>query len=326
MIAWTKSEPRDAAEWFARLNSGALAQAEREQFEGWLVDDVDNALALAKLDALWRDTEALKIHPDILRMREQAVAGLRCRRTQRIALGAVAACLFAGLIIGALLLGRDWLSTTDQNQMFATRIGQRSSIVLADGSLAILDTNSLLRVQFDDDERHVELVRGRAFFKVAHRSKSSFVVKAGGHNVVALGTQFDVDLRDTELRVDLTEGHLRVRENAGVKRGAAEVDMYPGYRLVANARGVSVRKIDTLTATSWLRGRLYFDDATLGEIAAELTRYSKRPIIVDPAVASRRMSAVLSSDSPETFIASADALGLAHGEMGPDGYRLSAKK
>ncbi|HWT52331.1 MAG TPA: hypothetical protein VN113_09150, partial [Caulobacter sp.] len=70
-------------------------------------------------------------------------------------------------------------------------------------------------------------------------------------------------------------------------------------------------------------GRLVFDDAPLGVIAAELSRYSTQPITVTPEVADRRMSAVLPAKDPEAFVASVEALGLARRAPG-GGYALIA--
>jgi transmembrane sensor len=66
-----------------------------------------------------------------------------------------------------------------------------------------------------------------------------------------------------------------------------------------------------------------FDDAPLSVIATELNRYSNEPIVVAPAIAGRRMSAVLPASDPDAFIASAEALGLAKRAPG-ERYGLTA--
>jgi transmembrane sensor len=210
-----------------------------------------------------------------------------------------------------------------QPTVYATRVGQTMSVGLPDGSLAVLDTNSELRAWSPGKERRLELVRGRALFKVAKDPSRPFVVRAGDHSVTALGTRFDVDLRPASFKVVLVEGRVRVRSDRPAAGPATSVDMNAGYQLVAGEGGWNLSRTDTRSAEGWTSGRLVFDDAPLSAIAAELNRYTVQPIVVAPEVAGRRMSAVLPSSDPDAFIASAEALGLARRASGAR-YALAA--
>lgn len=311
MTALTGPVVGRAAEWLARLRSGGMSPAEHAALDQWLADDPAHGRAFAEAERMWRDLDALKAHPEMLRMREQATVDLRQARFRHLAAAAVAACLLIAICAGALVTYQNGLPWRQPAQTFATRIGQRSSIALADGSLVVLDTNSEVQVLPGGDERRLKLVRGRAFFKVAHRPNLPFIVRAGEHSVTALGTQFDVDLRPDAFRVALTEGRVRVRAEKPSGPPEPSVDMNAGYELVASGRSIRLNRIDERTATGWMTGRLVFDSATLGEIAGELNRYSHQPIIVDRSIAGMRMSGVFPSADPEAFLAAAEALGLA---------------
>ena len=66
--------------------------------------------------------------------------------------------------------------------------------VLADNSVLHLNTDSSVTVRYSKTERLVTLTSGEAVFEVAHESGRAFRVLAGGAEVVALGTKFDVRL------------------------------------------------------------------------------------------------------------------------------------
>lgn len=303
-----KERAAEVADWFARRRAGPLSGEQEAAFQAWLAAAPENRAAFEEASALWSGLNDLRGDPRLMRLREDARAAVRARKTRRLA-GAIAACAVVALGGAALWQALD--RAAPQPTTYATRVGQTMSVSLPDGSLAVLDTNSELRAWTPGRERRLELVRGRAFFKVAKDPVHPFVVRAGTHSVTALGTQFDVDLRPASFKVVLSEGRVRVRSERPAAGAASAIDMNAGYQLVAGDGDWSLARADTRDAESWVAGRLVFDDAPLGVIAAELSRYSTEPIRVAPEVADRRMSAVLPAKDPDAFLASAEALGLA---------------
>ena len=324
MSAALQDRAAEVAEWFARHRAGALTPDDQIAFQAWLDADPGNREAFEAASGLWGDFEGLRTDPRLMRLREEAKGAVGQRRVRR-RIGAIAAC--AALVLGgaAAWQGGRYLFgvIAPAPTTYATRIGQTMSVSLPDGSLAVLDTNSELRAWAPGQTRRLELVRGRAFFKVAKDPAHPFVVRAGDHSVTALGTQFDVDLRPASFKVVLSEGRVRVKSGRPAAGAASSVDMNAGYQLVARDGDWNLSRADTRSAEGWVSGRLVFDDAPLAVIAAELSRYSTAPISVAPDVADRRMSAVLPAKDPEAFVASTEALGLARRAPG-GGYALTA--
>ena len=314
----------EVAAWFARRRAGPLTPDDQIAFQAWLDADPSNREAFDAASDLWSDFDDLRIDPRLMRLREEARSAVGQRRARRM-VGAVAACLALVVSAAAVWQGVRYLSgvIAPQPTTYATRVGQTMSVSLPDGSLAVLDTNSELRAWALGKTRRLELIRGRAFFKVAKDPAHPFVVRAGDHSVTALGTQFDIDLRPASFKVVLSQGRVRVKSDRPAMGAASAIDMNAGYQLVARGGDWNLSRADTQNAEGWVTGRLVFDDAPLGEIAAELGRYTVAPITVSPEVADRRMSAVLPAKDPEAFIASAEALGLARRASGP-GYVLTA--
>src|SRR4029077_10931085 len=96
------------------------------------------------------------------------------------------------VLVGGILIRHVPLSVDPAAGEFATQIGQRSSINLADGSIVVLNTASRIQVSFDARIRRVQLLSGQAWFEVAKNQVRPFIVEAGDRIVTAHGTAFDV--------------------------------------------------------------------------------------------------------------------------------------
>jgi ferric-dicitrate binding protein FerR (iron transport regulator) len=88
--------------------------------------------------------------------------------------------------------------------------GENRSVSLAAGSTVILGGDSRIDVRYSEHERHIELVRGEAFFKVAHDSERPPTVSAGHAIVTAVGTAFDARCGVDKVLVSVVEGRVRV--------------------------------------------------------------------------------------------------------------------
>src|SRR3546814_20403330 len=101
-------------------------------------------------------------------------------------------------------------------------------------------------------ERHVELLSGRAFFKVAHNPSRPFTVTAAGKRVRAIGTAFEVSMNGGEVAVVLAEGKVRVEE---VEKAGNGTDMTPGRQLVLTDRRWTMSHVDVKKEPGWAEGR-----------------------------------------------------------------------
>ncbi|MGH8209876.1 MAG: FecR family protein [Steroidobacteraceae bacterium] len=202
----------------------------------------------------------------------------------------------------------------------STGIGERSILVLADGSKVTLNTASAVRVDYRGHERRVTLVQGEAFFDVAKNRMRPFVVSAGSRDVIAVGTAFDVRLHDRQIKVTLVEGKVRIdrvvdRAEVGtpLAQPVSAVVLEAGSALVAQEGGTDhVERLDAARATSWLTGKLVFDGERLIDVVAEMNRYShERLEIADPALNARKVSGVFDATGGSTFAKALEAYGIA---------------
>jgi transmembrane sensor len=299
-----------AAYWHGVFDDGEPDAGRRELFETWLASDSAHRVAYASVERAWAGMASAGVNERILAMRRVALAAPRHPRATRARPAAIAASIIVvvGLVAGILLRDRLWGADSIAGE-FATQVGERSNIILTDGSTVVLNTDSRIRVAFDGQVRRVQLLAGQAWFEVAKNQPRPFVVEAGNRKVTAHGTAFDIRLEDhDQIQVTLIEGRVSVEaltsSGAGANIPVDHEDLLPGDQLiVTGTRPASKRKTDVAKATSWREGQIIFDDDTLGAAIAEINRYSaKKIVLADPRLASLRMSGVFIAGHSDSFV------------------------
>ena len=289
----------EAAEWFERLRRPAVTARALKDFHAWKRSET-NAAAFRRVEAGWRATGALVGHPEVQAAAREALARrpLRRRRDWRqiwmpaTALGALALILLAWADLGVF-------------PAYRTGVGEQRLVALEDGSRVRLNTDSVIRVAYWCDRRRVFLRRGQAFFEVAHDPARPFVVSAGGAQVRALGTRFDVRRDHGAVAVTLVDGRVRVAASRG---DAAE--LAPNQQLEVTSGGLSPVQAAPADALSWTRGRLVFRDTPLSAAIAEVNRYSARKIDLAEAsgLADEPVSGVFDTGDVDAFAAAVAAV------------------
>lgn len=327
----TIGDARDvAAGWFARQRSGDMTETDEAALERWLAAAPEHGAAYESVRRAWSGAAALRADPQVLALRERWNGP---RATRRSAFGPIAAAVLAAASL-ATAGGVGWRVWSGphplKDESFQTAVGERSTVELPDGSEMVLSTDTVVRTRADRERRLVYLERGQAYFKVAHNPARPFVVAAGGKTVTALGTAFEVRLDGKQVKVTLVEGRVRVESPlpspvhpgdrpaataAGVSVASTQaVDMNAGSQLVAPARVADwrVTAANVVVETSWTRGQLIFDDASLASVVEELNRYSGKKIVLDdPALETARVSGVFRPGQVESFVRTVEAYRLA---------------
>jgi transmembrane sensor len=310
---------RTAADWFARKRSGRMTAEEARELEAWLAADFERQAALESVELMWAASDAIRSDPAVLAIREEALEQERPRRRLVVG-GAIAASLAALIVTGAFLTGRpDVLMLGPRT--FSTSLGQTSTISLPDGSKVTLDADTVLRARETADRRSLELVKGRAFFRVAKDPRRPFVVAARGKTVTAIGTAFDVSLERHGVQVTLLEGKVKVDAPVPAAaplapRRAQSTEMTAGSQLVAPDNGSwRVAKVDASQEVSWAAGQLVFAGKSLAQVAAELNRRSEKKVIIDdPSVGRAVISGSFDAGDVEGFVRAVEGYGLARVE------------
>ncbi|HEX7981667.1 MAG TPA: FecR domain-containing protein [Gemmatimonadaceae bacterium] len=177
-------------------------------------------------------------------------------------------------------------SSAPQYQTATTTRGQRASLTLGDGTRVILGPASTLRYDVTSRARRVELT-GLAQFQVVHDASRPFVVRAGRAEATDVGTTFTVRAFADEDAVVLavTEGEIALRAGTG------QLSLSAGQVGRVDSTGVQRLAGAPSDYAQWVGGQLAFQDATLSDVARELSRWFDTDVRVDARVAQRRVSA-----------------------------------
>jgi len=281
-----------AADWLWRQQSSDWCLADQAALDEWLAESRYHLVAYWRLKAVWERTERLAaLRP--LRTRLETSPNRRFPKLQFLAAG----CAVAFVAIAATY---KWSAHDDR---YATAVGQRATVRLADGSQIELNTNSAISVSMGIRSRSVVLSKGEAFFRIHHDAARPFAVLAAGHRIVDLGTEFSVRRTGNQLEVALVEGRARL-EAVGSDVQHHATDLTPGEVAVATAESLSVSKVPTRSirnALAWRIGKLVFNHVTLAEAAAEFNRYNGTKLVVKPNVADLKVSGTFDAGSIGPF-------------------------
>jgi transmembrane sensor len=308
-----------AAEWLARREAG-LSSAEEQSFQTWLAADARHRAAYAELEQTWAWLDGVRAailpagapNPDAL--------APRSRRRRPVWLAPV---LAAAAVLAVAYAGW-WRPAGAAAQSFAgeaaTAIGGIQKLDLPDGSVVRLNTDSRVEVRFTAGERRLRLIRGEAHFTVAKNPSRPFFVEAGTVAVRAVGTAFNVRLRDQEVEVLVTEGRVQVADPvegrsllvprapevapllvAGERAVVVQAAAGAAPRPRAHVQPLAAPEIDRVLA--WRDRRIEVVAAPLADIVREFNRFNRQQLeIAEPALAARRFGGSFRADEPETFV------------------------
>src|SRR6185312_6504135 len=189
-----------AADWLAREDRGLTAQ-EAEALELWLGSSTLHRVAYLRLKAAWRRADRLAA------LKSPVSPPPERRPFMRHAISAIAAALVIALGAGVWLGQQDPIA---QAQAYATQVGERQTVRLADGSQLELNTNTRVHASVTATLRLVTLDAGEAYFDVVHDQNRPFTVIAGNRRITDLGTKFTVFRNGDDVRVTVREGRVKV--------------------------------------------------------------------------------------------------------------------
>jgi transmembrane sensor len=324
--------PEDAAAWLIRLEGQTTPQL-WDDFQAWLETDKRHEAAFIRLRTAWTRCDRFKLlRPADGRVDQNLLGQVPIvdtddpapesdrvgaaeppqdridRRRWLLFVGATAAAT-----AGVGMLG--WLSAEHRRwTYFETDVGGNKRAVLADRSLVLLNTDSRLRVRLANARRDSELIRGEAFFTVAHEKSRPFYVKAGRTLVCAIGTAFSVRIHDDRsVEVLVASGRVamgttepgsgsgsQVLPVSAPQAGPDEsVSDGPGsLHIRQQPPGYVARKL------AWTTGNISFDGETLTEAVSEFNRYNRRHLVIaDPAIAHMKVGGSFEANDPESFAA-----------------------
>jgi len=307
--------PANASEWLAEASTHPLTASQKAALADWLRESPAHVREFLQATLIQQDLGKLNISPEKIDswINDAKSAG---QEPRRIALalkptfaggrgvpGQVASLAarrpshwLAAASLAVVLLGLGVVLSWEAGR-YSTAFGEQRTVTLADGSVIELNTDSALQVRYTEHLRAIHLIKGEAFFKVAHDAARPFIVSAGEAKVKAVGTEFNVRMGNVSTLVSVIEGTVEVGEDTPDARAASGAGIESAVRVTtgeeasitpASARKSTIRlMVAKLAASSpqrsasWTQGRVEFENTPMVDVLSEFQRYRDIRILID---------------------------------------------
>ncbi len=175
-----------------------------------------------------------------------------------IALSFIAASIFIYLNIGTTI--------------YQTANKEKTSVVLADGSIIQLNSGSKLRVlkNFNKRSRTISL-EGEAYFEIQN-SPAPFRIQTEIGDVTVLGTKFNINSRNSQMEVAVNEG--RVQVTSTVSQKDSSVVLTKGELCVCESGQYpdAPQIIDFTEYPGWIHSKMTLEETELSFVLEEIER------------------------------------------------------
>jgi transmembrane sensor len=255
------------------------------------------------MEAAWEAAGRLRADPPPLESADPAAAGelaVAAWFTRRRAVGGLIAASAVGVAATAA-----WRLAADV-RLYRTRVGERRVVALSDGSRVELNTASTIEVAMGRTERKVRLVQGEALFEVAHDKARPFLVDAATARLRAVGTAFNVRIRENVVELTVTEGVVAVSRRGDPVAALRTPHIAAGGGAVIRSGAVAPTVLagqELAQRTAWRDGVIELDGQTLAQAVDEFNRYRPQPIVLgDARLATIRVGGRFEVDEADKFL------------------------
>ncbi|PKD41002.1 hypothetical protein CWO84_07035 [Methylomonas sp. Kb3] len=280
--------------WVFTQHSDEWTTAAEQQLQAWLAQNDSNRFEYERALQLWQQLDQLKPATFPARQAAQETRAKRIQRKQRIRKAQTTGLM--GLLVLTTTFGLNDYRLTDY---YATAVGERKSIDLADGSQITLNTDTQLSVKMTGNRRVISLEKGEVYVSVAHEIDRPFDVIAGNGRIHDIGTRFNVYSANNTTQVTVAEGQVQVIPDSKIT-GARWLDhvisrsafwlhlnstpkndetpaLLAGQQISYDDQGQVNAPIATNAANiiAWRSGRLVFEMAPLETVLSQVQRYHK---------------------------------------------------
>jgi len=315
----------EASYWLVKLDSDDLYSEESNTLLEWMNHNPENKRTLVELAVLWNKMDVLSELSDLFPLIRKDEGHFFCtqagiRRSAWQAAVAVCICITVSMAI-YLASGPGNPGVTDQklvDTVYRTAVGEQKHVELPDGSVTTLNTDSVLEVLYNNDQRNIRLVKGEAHFNVAHDKSWPFIVYAGTGIIRAVGTAFSVHLKGEDVEVVVDQGSVKIASASHIPSDSdlIPIKIEPAKFLTTINAGQSVeyekenihpvQQIEPKLMSqklAWQHGMLVFDGDPLEKVVNEISRYTDTRIVIsDPAIRSIRVGGYFRTGETEALL------------------------
>ena len=260
---------------------GGNSKLENSLLERWLARE-GNAALYDDIEKLWNEIK-LRAGEDAFdenaawkEIMETIEAGEKIRRLKfKLSIASAVAIIAVAALATFLIMPQR--QNVSGETAFATA-SSKSSLILSDGSHVTLypESKVVCAADFGRKDRKTSLY-GRAFYDIAHDTEKPFHISVDGLDVRVVGTSFDLDARDEEVILNVTDGKVSLSSDALPE----EVLVAKGSRAVYDRESgeISIIPADVEEAAVWASDKITFKDEKIGIVCKRLSDWYGLDII-----------------------------------------------
>ncbi len=306
---------KQAVDWFVRLRASDVTSAERHAHSDWLQSNDDHQAAYDHVCREWAELDDMNGWARSELAQLNLASSSRIRRSVNLSMLSFAT---AAVVVLAVLL---WPLVGMQPERYQTEKAEQRQITLEDGSRLHLNSATEIEVDYEDEIRVITLNQGEGIFDVETDTQRPFLVRAGGNNIIALGTRFSVEYRAAnEVEVTVLEGKVAVVpeheaivsvfkdvpfqsvEDLLEKEARSVILERDQQVVVARSEILPIVEVDAANETAWREGRLIFNGTPLREVVTELSLYVPGHIRVAENVPDYPVTGIIHIRSTENML------------------------
>lgn len=285
---------------FQKYLSGTASLEEKSKLNDWIASNkevqiwLENNLANspAQMDEQSQKEILQQIHLMLIEKKQPPILLLHWLKYTAAAIALIA------MTAGSVLLLVSQRQEPAYTSIVETDKGQRSNVTLPDGTKVILNSETKLTYTtgFNKKQRSLKL-EGEAFFDVAKNEKLPFVVHANKFAIQAVGTSFNVRAYANEEIISTT----LIDGKVNIQTPDKTIELTPNKRaeLKTNDNSSTIIALtDSKKSVGWLSDSFTFENATLSDVAAELSRaYNINIVLESKNIRQQRFTGRISNNS-----------------------------
>lgn len=271
-----------ASDWLAKIDRG-LSSQETVTFQRWQHKSPEHMKVMFEVAKMWDQLDELARLSDII-PKSAVNTKLVTKKFMAIAASLV---LMVSLLI--FQTGQSPLKSDSQyatlTTQYQTGVGERNTIHLPDSSLLVLNTNSLVKINYNQHARVIELQQGELHIEVAHNKSRPLRVVAAGKVIQAVGTAFNVEITEDLVELIVTDGKVLVDYDSGPLQinpiSSNAIAVIKGEVIILNTSlsntqsSLKKAQVNEITSKlSWRKGNLVFRGDSLADAIKEISRYT----------------------------------------------------
>lgn len=284
-----KIQPAQEKELFEFINSNGKNMAIfREWEKEWIASTINDS----ELNLAWdRMSSRMKVKKSVSEIKIPSAKRFHYRQLLSIAASFL-------LVLGFSYYCYNYYQIQNNEAYFENEVpyGEKSKIILADGSTVWLNSGSTLRysTNFNNKNRSV-ILEGEGYFEITKKGGLPFKVLTNEYEIVVKGTKFNVTAYNDDPYISTTLIEGKVEVNYKDKTYV----MNPGEEMKLDKATGEMQQgiINASHINSWINNYIEYDNITLQELMTKLSRrFNANIIIRNPKLNDQRFNISLRND------------------------------